>query len=126
MKANEQRRNDWDAPITRTTLKKWGDHTGSPGSVPLKPEERLVRVSATVTREDCDRLLALGKGNISLACALPSTPHGLRMMRHEAGGLVTVTVMDWGRSRSGSLVGRYHAPLSIRSSHRGEPSGNRS
>jgi hypothetical protein len=66
VKANEQRRNDWDAPITRTTPKKWGDHTGSPGPVPLKPEERLVRVTANITREDRDRLLALGNGNISL------------------------------------------------------------
>jgi len=65
MKGNEQRRNDWDAPITRTTPKKWGDHTGSPGPVPLKPEERLVRIGAYLTREDRDKLLKLGEGNIS-------------------------------------------------------------
>jgi hypothetical protein len=66
MKGNEQGRTDWDAPLTRPKQTRWGDSVGGPGPVPLKPEERLVQIHAYITREDRDRLLALGEGNISL------------------------------------------------------------
>jgi hypothetical protein len=66
MKLNEGSRTDWSAPLRRPKQTKWADPIGGPGPIPLRPAERLVKITACITREDRDKLLALGDGNISL------------------------------------------------------------